>query len=531
MMKKANLHPLVQQNMLDKAIAYISPKMAGMRMAARAQLAMTGGYTGARVDRAALSRYTPNAGSPHTDIIRDLKMLRSRSRDQMRNAPIALGALNTTVSHTVGTGLSYSPAIDGEFLGLDDEAAEEWQDNTKRRFETWASSTDCDVERRLNFYGIQELAFRSMLESGDVGISTPMVARAGFSARLALQLFEADLISNPDYGADTDKIIAGVEVDENTGESKRVYISKRHPGDIRKGNEWVAIDIRGTKSGRLNFIHLFKSIRPRQVRGVPFIAPIIEPLKQLQRYTDAELNAAVISGLFSVFIKMDPEAFSDMFDEDAQAAIIGNASNWSGEMESGKAINLLPGESIESSNPGRPNAQFDPFWQSIMRQIGMALELPVEVLTMHFQSSYSAARAALLMAWRMFKSRRDFLSTYMCQPIFELWLTDEVASGRISAPGFFSDPVIRAAWCKANWIGDGPGSIDPTKDVEAAERRVNLGISTKDAESIAFDGRPWQEKHEQRVREINAEKQDDIYIPPAGSPAPVPNKKQTTTED
>ncbi len=514
-------NPLLQQNLLDKAIAYFSPSRAMARMSSRAQLALAGGYTGARIDRAALNRWMPGAGSPSTDIIRDLPMLRARSRDQMRNAPVALGALNTATSHVVGTGLSYTPAIPADFLGLTEQQAEAWQTDTKRRFEMWAGSVDCDVARQLNFYGIQELAFRSMLESGDTLVLTPRIPRAGGAARLALQIIEADRICNPDRKPDTDNLIEGVEVSPETGEAIAFHVARKHPGDYRGSNHWDRVEARGTTTGRRNVLHLFKPLRPGQVRGVPWIAPILEPLKQLSRYTDAELNAAVISGLFSVFVKMDPDAFTEMFDDDAKEAIVDKASSWSGEMESGKAINLLPGESIESSNPGRPNAQFDPFWTAIVRQIGMALEMPFEVLTMHFQSSYSAARAAMLMAWKAFRSRRDFMSNYFCQPVFELWLTDEVAEGRIRAPGFFASDVIRAAWCSAVWTGDGPGSIDPVKEVLAAEKRIALNISTKQAESILHDGVDWAQKHRQRVKEINAEKEAGIYAPPPGSAVPT----------
>ena len=97
-------NPLIQQNLLDKAIAYVSPKLAQQRLASRAQLALAGGYSGARMDRAALARWNPGAGSATADIITDLPMLRSRSRDQMRNAPVAVGAINTACSHVVGTG-------------------------------------------------------------------------------------------------------------------------------------------------------------------------------------------------------------------------------------------------------------------------------------------------------------------------------------------------------------------------------------------------------------------------------------------
>lgn len=488
------------------------------------QMAITGGYSGAKMDRAQLSRWNVTAGDANADTIRDLRTLRARSRDQMRNAPVALGALNTTVSHVVGTGLTYTPAIDANYLGLTPEQAEEWQDNAKRRFNAWAGSTDCDVARQLDFYGIQELGFRTFMESGDGIVLTPRVARSGKTARLALQLIEADRVCNPQLGADqygdATSIIDGVEINAPTGEAIAIHVARRHPGSLTGigMNQWDRVTVRGNATGRRNVLFIFKPIRPGQVRGVPWISPILEPLKQLQRWSDAELNAAVISGLMATFIKMDPEAFDNLYDEDEQGAIMETASKWSGEMVSGKAINLMPGESIESPAPGRPNPAFDPFWVAMVRQIGMALEMPYEVLVMHFQSSYSAARAALLMAWKSFRSKRDLLTKTLCQPVLELWLADEVAEGRISCPGFFSDDIVRAAWCASIWTGDGPGSIDPEKEVNAAKKRVDLGISTKQAESIAYDGVDWDQKHEQRVKEINAEKADGIYVPPAGSP-------------
>jgi lambda family phage portal protein len=524
-----------QQNLLDKVIAYVAPGVARQRQASRAALALSGGYTGARIDLASLNRWMPTAASANADTIRDLPTLRARSRDQMRNAPVALGALNTTVSNVIGTGLSYTPALDAAFLGLTEDDADAWSEDTKRRFDLWAGSQDCDAARKLNFYGLQELAFRSMLESGDTFCVTPRLARNGGPARLALQLIEADRVTNPAMGADSETLIGGMEINPDTGEVIACHIARKHPGDPLRGagNTWTRVLMRGDSTGRRNVLHLFKQLRPDQLRGIPMIAPILEPLKQLSRWTDAELNAAVVTSMFSVFIKMDPEAFQDMFDEDAQGAIINKASNWSGEMESGKAVNLLPGEEIQTSTPGRPNPEFDPFWAALVRQIGMALEMPYEVLVMHFQASYSASRAALLMAWKAFRARRDFMITYFCQPVFELWLADEVAEGRISAPGFFSSDMVRAAWCAGMWTGDGPGSIDPQKEVDAAEKRVNTGISTKEAESVAYDGIPWRVKFRQRVKEINAEKEAGIYYPPPGTPAnaAVPQPAGAAQED
>lgn len=282
--------------------------------------------------------------------------------------------------------------------------------------------------------------------------------------------------------------------------------------------------MRGAKSGRRNVLHIFKPLRPGQVRGVPWIAPILEPLKQLSQYTDAELKAAVDSAVTSFFTKMEAAAFDDLYDDASKEKIITEGLKWDGQVAGNNHVtNLLPGEEVINLTPGRPNPQFDPFVLAILRQIGAALEIPFEVLIMHFQSSYTAARGAFMMAWKFFRMERDMMVTEECQPVYELWLENEVSQNTIPAPGFFADPLVRAAWSGAVWTGDGPGSVDPGKDVAAAEKRVALGISTKQAESILHDGVDWETKHRQRVKETNAEKRDGIWAAPPGSPAPEQN--------
>ncbi|MEK9777385.1 MAG: phage portal protein, partial [Quisquiliibacterium sp.] len=251
-------------------------------------------------------------------------------------------------------------------------------------------------------------------------------------------------------------------------------------------------------------------------------------LKQLTRYSEAEISAAVISAAFAVFVKMDGEAFQSLFDGDNANQYLDRAldQRWDGRVPTanmdspGKAINLMPGESVESPALGRPNAQFDPFVMAVLRQIGVGLELPFEVLVKHFTASYSAARAALLDAWRFFRCRRDWLAGAFCQPIYELWLEEAVALGRVRAPGFFADPAWRRAWCAAVWVGDGPGSIDPMKEVSAAKERIAQGISTIAAESILHDGVDWETKHAQRVREATARRSAGLDAAPGNPAAP-----------
>ncbi len=79
--------PLVQQNILDKAIAYAMPGLAMRRMAQRSQLALAGGYTGGKIDRAQLSRWMPTAADANADSVRELRRVTQWSEHRQYGLP------------------------------------------------------------------------------------------------------------------------------------------------------------------------------------------------------------------------------------------------------------------------------------------------------------------------------------------------------------------------------------------------------------------------------------------------------------
>lgn len=502
----------MKKTLADQVVEYFNPQRAVQRYKARALIGAyekSGGYSGASRTRTALGGYNPISGDVNDDTILDLPTLRSRSRDLTRNTPIAGGALSTMTTYVVGTGLTMRSTIHGSRLGLASAEAGIWQDDVNARFTDWAESTDCDIARGMNFYSIQALAFSSMLLSGDVFALMTQAERNG-RQRPAVQLIESDRVCNRDDQRDTATLIAGIEID-SYGCPVNYQICNQHPTSWKPGikRTWTIRSAFGEQTDRRNVIHLMEHKRPGQVRGVPILAPVIEPLKQLSRYTEAELAAAVIAGSYAIFLKMDPVAFGDLFDDDGKKEYLTSASKWKGDYPEsglngpGKAVNLLPGESLEDNNPGRPNAEFDPFVKAILSQIGCELGLPLSVLTKVYDTSYSSARSSLLDAWRVFKVRREMLGSYFCAPIYEAWLAGEIAAGNIQARGFFEDPLIRHFWSQSTWIGDGQGSIDPIKEVRAAKERINMGISTISDETIAWSGQNWWDSHKQRTNEHN----------------------------
>lgn len=152
-------------------------------------------------------------------------------------------------------------------------------------------------------------------------------------------------------------------------------------------------------------------------------------------------------------------------------------------------LNLLPeGIDVKAIDGSRNLSTFEPFVNNLICQIGASLGIPSEVLLSRFQSSYSAARAALLQAAAVFRTRRTWFARDFCQPVYESWLAEAVAIGRVKAPGFGSDPVITKAWSGADWFGPVMGLLDPVKEVNGAALRIKYGFSTAEREAAELTG-------------------------------------------
>ena len=489
---------------INRAVSAIAPQWALKRARARKGLQiMNTGYShhGASITKKAFRGWFFGGGSHKEDIEDNLSVLRQRSRDLYMGVPLATGALKACRTNVVGQGLKLKSQIDHDFLGLTEDEARTLERQIEQEFALWADSTACDIERLDTFSELQQLAFLNWLMSGDVLVTLPTTKRPCMPYDLRIRLIEADRLSNP-YSEFSPRIIGGVEVND-MGEVVAYHISTQHPLSWQYSEtKWTRVEAYGEKTGRRNVLHIMNRERIGQRRGVPFLAPVIEALKQLGDYTEAELVAAVVSGLFAVFIQKKEDSDGDPVTGVNDDEQIDSDDESTVELAPGAVQYLLEGEEANAVTPGRPNSNFDPFVTSICRQIGAALEIPYEILLKHFTSSFTASRGALLEFWKMVKMYRNWLANDFCQPIYEEWLAEAVAKGRIAAPGFFADPLVRRAYCGAEWNGPAQGLLDPVKEVNAAERRVKNCFSTTEREAAEMNGSDFYRNAQQRKQEI-----------------------------
>ncbi|MGE0353420.1 MAG: phage portal protein [Gemmatimonadales bacterium] len=180
------------------------------------------------------------------------------------------GALNTIVTSAVGTGLTPRAGIDRELLGLTEEQAGAWEAHAARIWAWWAETPACDVTGRFDFSTLQALVLVSRLESGDVLAVRRRKERRARLLRLTLQLLEADYLSNPQFGPDTDRLAGGVEINQ-LGEPVRCHLASRPAGGLlgRGGLTRAWFRLPPPESDERLVRHIFDPIRPGQTSGIP----------------------------------------------------------------------------------------------------------------------------------------------------------------------------------------------------------------------------------------------------------------------
>jgi lambda family phage portal protein len=422
------------------------------------------------------SEWNPPSSNADESLLPVLATLRDQSRDLDRNESIARGALENYITNVVGDGLRPQSRIDHELIGITEEKAREFERRAEKIFSLHMSRNTADWHGMSSFATLQAQALRSSMLDGDCLAVRRFRNRPGAILGTAVQIIEASRIRTPmDIKSDID-VREGVELDR-TGMPIAYHVGKTG-ADRFLGSETVRVP-RFDSQGTAAALHLILQRLPRQSRGEPFLAPVIDKFKQISRYSEAEIDAAVINAFFAASLTSEVGGIFG----DRSKAHLANPQTKPPERKyhkfgPGTILELLPGEKLEGTTPGRPNMNFDAFVQAVIKQIGIGLSIPYEVLTQHFSSSYSAARAAILEAWKVFKVRRAWLVSEFCQPVWEWVIADAIESGLLDAPGF-DDPLKRHAWLSAQWCGTEMEAIDPLKEAKASETEIAIGVKSR----------------------------------------------------
>lgn len=436
----------------------------------------------------------------------DYWTLRRKSLQLFTENPYCRGIIRRILRNEIFTGLVPNATPNASVLWPDmdemerEERALEAAEKMNAAFSLYSQNYEIfDCKKQLTFGEWQEQVRLETLLCGD-GI---IISRINRNTGLPMwEFINGDHIKDPpcfDIPADH-TIKHGVELDW-WGRHVAYYVET-----VRGNGEVVyeRIPVKGKKSGRqiawmvYGSEHFFSD-----VRGEPLLAAVLGILKELDRYRDAEERAAVVNAMLAFFVKRPANASASssmtagLSDFKSRTRAAGGADTVERTarppikiMEPGTVIDdLAAGEDLQSFNTQRPNVNYKAFEQAILDAVCWSLEIPPEIVTMKFTSSYSASRQAnnefgVYLRYRCFKNAKDF-----CQIIYEEFIIQACLNGWLSLPGFLAvcndgaQWQKRAAWLSCAWTGLNRPSVDALKEVNASRLALDEGLTTYDIEA------------------------------------------------
>ena len=474
-------------NIIDKAIAVFAPGRALSRARARAALKAVDEasrlYEAAAPGRRANS-WRARGLSQNSEMWGALAPLRNRARNMARNSPWAPRLLDILVAHTVGTGLRPVVATGNE--PLDRRVMELWEE--------W--NVEADVEGALSFDAMQALALRSTIESGEVVfryINQPLKKNrnSGSPVPLKLQMLEADFIDHqrdgigyydmgPGLTSETKRSRLGVglgEWDKRTG----LWLFPRHPGEYTTGN---LVSLISTFVQQEEVQHMFWHVRPGQVRGVSWFAPMLLMSGDLADYMDAQVMKAKIEACFAAFVTNSNEYEEIMTPSQATAGFESDA-NPDAEMttlEPGMIKELKQGQDIKFAQPTQAS-QVEPMMMFPLMAMAAAVGATYDQISGDLRgANYSSLRAGKIdFRARVQQLQRLMVIPNMCLPIWRRFIERAIMAGVIEDRNY---PV--------RWVTPAWESINPKFDQNAEELSVRAGRMTPQ-EFIAEWGSDWRQ--------------------------------------
>jgi lambda family phage portal protein len=465
-------------NALDRVIGYFAPRAALQRARARAATRV---YEGASVGRRSSSWRTLHT-SANAEIQLAIRPLRDRARDLARNTPHAPRMLDILVSHTIGTGLVPVPAtgsdrLDRQVIGL-------WNDWVERS----------DVTGQLSFYAMQALAVRSMIESGEVVTRfIDMELDDNLPVPMQMQLLESDYI---------DQFRDGIYGDPKQTNSNRLIRSRLgvglghfdrriglwlwpyHPGEITTLNMRPLVST-FVDGGEL--AHMFKVLRPGQVRGVPWFSPILTAARDLSDFIDAANVKARVEACFAAFITNSDDSTVPLMDSSIeginQTFDPANPTVPVTTLEPGMMKELRSGQDIKFAQPTAAT-QIEPILMFNLQAMAAAVGCTYDQVTGDLrQANYSSLRAGKLDFWRLVSQlQQHTVIPMLCRPTWERFISRAVLAGRLRS---------RTGGYPCEWVVPAREAVDPKKDLDAEIHEVRAG-RVSPQRFIASKGGNWR---------------------------------------
>ena len=331
----------------------------------------------------------------------------------------------------------------------------------------WLRWTDhADAGDLADFYGLQSMAVRAMIESGESFARLRVSPEADSSVPLSIELLDREQVPTDlhrEIGGGA-RIRAGIEFD-SAGHRVAYRVLSFRPGDPLGPLRMAPLRVPAA-----DCLHLFKPLAAGQLRGITWLAPVLLRLHELDQFEDASLVKAKVAALFTGFIT-DPDGTVGGLSGNNNSGVLTVG------MEPGSLIPLPPGADIRFSTPTEHDS-YAPFVKNHLRAVAAGMGLPYELVSGDLEGvTYSSIRAGLIEFRRRVEQLQHNIVVYQfCRPVWERFVRLAVLAGDLPAHDFDKNT---AAYLGCQWLPPKFDYVDPKKDVEAEILAIDAGLKSR----------------------------------------------------
>lgn len=461
---------------------------------------------------------------------RQRRRVADRALDLYTNDAMAHGLLESLVVEGIGTGMTPSFTPQAAWLGRDEAWAADYASRAQRVFESWGLDFRCwaDAMRRLNFYGLQALAwFGWKLE----GISAfQVITRADAMRPLSLALLPLDPFRLVTPRNAKGEVYDGIHIDAD-GAPQGIYVRKAGASTLAPTTadcDYLSAWDERTGLPRVLLVCDVRNIA--EYRQDSILGPIIKEIRDSNDFVDAALVGALVRNLFTLFIQdMSSRSTGDTI---TQRVV---------EMDKGTVLHGSPREVPHFFQHNAAPNGYRELFEGIVDRVGMSSGRGAESVLRRYQASYSASRANMERTEQTNDYERVTLNTRFNHPVMA-WMQYEAALRGLLpiSPDDFRTHLHACAACQ--FLPQPMRHIDREKAASATAIDLATG-TTSYARIFGEQGQDWRQALEHRARELafirQLEARYGVSLAPApttpqasaGRPAPQDNKEQADEPD
>lgn len=363
--------------------------------------------------------------------------------------------------HVVGVGITPRSAAKDPETG---EPLDAFNQGIDRLWRRWARNRRwADKARKFTFIEAQGFLIGEWVTVGN-GFARILYEPRPEVPGIRFQFFEYEQLDttktrNPDTGRE---IRGGVEVDDYGAAMAYWVHGPAHPYE-RGSSGSVRIPAQ-------EVVHLQRPERVWQTIGNTQLVASLQDSRHLSMYDQYQLIAARVEAMTCGFYRRSQGAGTGYDDSLSLPLASGEEHN---DANGARQIVMEPGvmhelpwdvEDPKFLNPNRPGGQYKPFSEAKTDQIGAAAGLDGSTVARDYsRGNFSSQRQARLDVWDTCDPIQTMVVDEFGRPLREQFKVIAVLEGRVEAPGFFEDPVMREAYLEDNWQGPPKRWVDPLK--------------------------------------------------------------------